>query len=117
MRIRLFAVGALLGAITTIGFSQMITQVQTLGPADQSAMTHFTVHLPLTHRQIWRNSWRQTDKKSPSYHQWLTPAQFKAQFGPSRADVAEAKLLTGSAGFTVVGEKTQNLEVEGLCRL
>ena len=47
MRIHLLAAGALFGALTTIGFSQTAAQVQTLGAADQSALTHFNVYLPL----------------------------------------------------------------------
>ncbi len=92
----------------------MITQVQTLGPADQSTVTHFNVYLPLTHQadldQLLRD---QTDSSSARYHQWLTPEQFKSQFGPSRADVAKVTKALEAAGFTVVGEQTQNLQVEG----
>src|SRR5436305_7242277 len=29
----------------------------------------------------------QQDKQSPSYHQWLTPVQYAARFGPSQSDV------------------------------
>lgn len=106
-----------LAALTTMSFSQMnhpSTQVRTLGAAEPTAVTHFNVYLPLTNRaaldQLLRD---QTDSSSPRYHQWLTPAQFKAQFGPSRADVAKVREILRAAGFTVVGEKTQNLEVEG----
>ncbi len=114
MRIHLLAAGALFGALTTIGFSQTAAQVQTLGAADQSAVTHFNVYLPLTHQtdldQLLRD---QTDSSSARYHQWLTPAQFKTQFGPSRADVAKVTKALEAAGFTVTGEQTQNLQVEG----
>ena len=82
--------------------------------ADQSAVTHFNVYLPLTHQtdldQLLRD---QTDSSSARYHQWLTPAQFKTQFGPSRADVAKVTKALEAAGFTVTGEQTQNLQVEG----
>jgi subtilase family serine protease len=120
MRIHSLAIGAvLLGALTTMSFSQMnsaatATQARTLGPAEKSAVTNFNVYLPLTNRaaldQLLRD---QTDSTSPKYHQWLTPAQFKAQFGPSRSDVAKVTAALQAAGFKLVGEKTQNLEVEG----
>lgn len=43
----------------------------------------------------------QQDPSSPSYHQWLTPQQFNARFGPTQADAdAVAQWLTG-AGFTI----------------
>ncbi len=38
---------------------------------------------------------------SPNYHQWLTPDQFGAQFGPSDQDVATIASWLGSHGFTV----------------
>ncbi|HEY6375581.1 MAG TPA: S53 family serine peptidase [Edaphobacter sp.] len=119
MRIHLLATGALFVVLMPISFAQTnsastATQVQTMGAADPNAVTHFNVYLPLTHQaeldQLLRN---QTDSSSPSYHHWLTPTQFKAQFGPSRADVAKVTKALEAAGFTVVGEKTQNLEVEG----
>ena len=118
MRIYSLALGVfLLGALTTMSFSQKSRtemQVRTLGAAEPNAVTHFNVYLPLTNRaaldQLLRD---QTDSTSSRYHQWLTPAQFKAQFGPSRSDVAKVTAALQAAGFTVVSEKTQNLEVEG----
>ena len=37
----------------------------------------------------------------PNYHQWLTPDQFGAQFGPSDQDVATIESWLGSHGFIV----------------
>ncbi len=119
MRIHSLAMSVVLGAVTTMGFSQMNSspnamQVQTLGAADQTAVAHFSVYLPLTHTEALEQLLRdQTDPTSSSYRQWLTPAQFRAQFGPSRSDVAKVTGALLAAGFTVVAENTQNLEVEG----
>ena len=119
MKIYSLAMGALVGALTTLGFSQMNSspnamQVQTLGAADQNAVAHFSVYLPLTNTDTLEQLLReQTDASSSNYHHWLTPAQFKAQFGPSRSDVAKVTSALLASGFTVVGENTQNLEVEG----
>jgi subtilase family serine protease len=119
MKIRSVATGATLGAMTlmSIALSQSAAAAmrpQSLGAADQNTIAHFHVYLPLTNTaaldQLLQS---QTDSNSPNYHQWLTPAQFKQQFGPSPAAVAKTKALLKAAGFTVVGEKTQNLEVEG----
>ena len=88
--------------------------VQTIGAADPNAMTHFNVYLPLTHSDALEQLLReQTDPTSASYHQWLTPAQFKAQFGPSRSDIAKVTAALLAAGFTITAEHTQSLEVEG----
>ncbi|MGB6545771.1 MAG: protease pro-enzyme activation domain-containing protein [Candidatus Acidiferrales bacterium] len=43
----------------------------------------------------------QKSSSSPSYHQWLTPAQFGAQFGPSDSDVQTITTWLTSHGFTV----------------
>ena len=119
MRIRSAAPGVALGALTLASLALVQSasaakHMQSLGAADQSAVTHFRVYLPLTHTDALEKLLQsQTDTASPNYHQWLTPAQFKQQFGPSRSDVAKTKQLLQSAGFKVVGENTQNLEVEG----
>lgn len=119
MRIHLLATGALFVTLMPMSFSQTNSastamQVQTMGAADPDVVTHFNVYLPLTHQAALEQLLRdQSDSSSPSYHHWLTPAQFKAQFGPSRSDVAKVTVALEAAGFTVVGEKTQNLEVEG----
>jgi subtilase family serine protease len=119
MRIRSAAPGVALGALTLASMALVQSasaakQMESLGAADQSAVTHFRVYLPLTHTDALEKLLQsQTDTASQNYHQWLTPAQFKQQFGPSRSDVVKAKQLLQSAGFKVVGENTQNLEVEG----
>ena len=90
------------------------TRPQVAGYADASASTHFSVFLPLTNRaaldQLLSD---QTNSASPSYHRWLTPAEFKSQFGPKAADLAKVKRAFEAAGFTVTAERTQNLEVTG----
>ena len=40
---------------------------------------------------------------SPRYHQWLTPAQYAAQFGLSSADIAKVTAWLTGQGFTVTG--------------
>lgn len=49
-------------------------------------------------RQLLDN---QQDKKSPSYHRWLTPTQFGQQFGPTDADMATIMAWLQSHGFQV----------------
>jgi subtilase family serine protease len=45
----------------------------------------------------------QQDPKSPSYHQWLTPAQFGARFGMADADLTAAEGWLQQQGFTIDG--------------
>jgi subtilase family serine protease len=85
-----------------------------LGAAEPSAVAHFNVYLPLTHTAALEQLLQeQTDSASSNYHHWLSPAQFKQQFGPNAADVARTKALLQAQGLTIVRENTQNLEVEG----
>jgi subtilase family serine protease len=44
---------------------------------------------------------KQQDKSSPSFHQWLTPEQFGAQFGPADADIQAVTDWLTRQGFTV----------------
>ena len=118
MRIRSVATGAVLCAVSMtmlpLSASAAVHAGKTLGAADQNAVAHFNVYLPLTHTDALEKLLQaQTDSTSPSYHHWLTPAQFKQQFGPNPADVARTRSLLESEGFTIVSEKTQSLEVEG----
>jgi subtilase family serine protease len=119
MRIRSAATSASLAALTFASLllvqnASAAKHVESLGVADQNSIAHFRVYLPLTRTGALEKLLQsQTDTTSVNYHQWLTPAQFKEQFGPSRSDVAKARQLLQNAGFTVVAENTQNLEVEG----
>ena len=119
MRIRSAATSAALGAlmfasIALVQNASAMHRLQSMGAADENTLAHFNVYLPLTHTDTLEKLLQsQTDTTSANYHQWLTPAQFKQQFGPSRSDVAKAKALLESAGFTIVAERTQNLVVEG----
>ncbi|HWM69126.1 MAG TPA: S53 family serine peptidase [Steroidobacteraceae bacterium] len=119
MRIRSFVTGAVLSALAMTSASlpdsaSATALVQSLGAASQDTTTQFSVYLPLTHTAALEQLLKdQTDESSPNYHHWLTPAQFKSQFGPNPPDVAKAKSLLASAGFTVTGEQTQSLQVRG----
>ncbi len=43
----------------------------------------------------------QQDSSSPQYHQWLTPDEFNARFGPSQSDVSAVSAWLESKGFTL----------------
>jgi subtilase family serine protease len=44
---------------------------------------------------------KQQDKSSPSFHQWLTPEQFGAEFGPADADIQAVTDWLTRQGFTI----------------
>jgi subtilase family serine protease len=119
MKIPSLVTGAMIGALGVMSFTlpheaSAASQVEVLGAADQNAMTHFNVFLPLTHQDTLEQLLKdQTDSTSANYHHWLTPAEFKEQFGPSHADMATTTAALKAAGFTVTGEKTQSLMAQG----
>jgi subtilase family serine protease len=108
---------ALVFTLSAPAFAQTTTSpnaAQNLGAADPAATTHFTVYLPLTHTDALEQLVAdQTNSSSPSYHEWLTPSQFKAQFGPNPGAVAKVIARLESAGLTVTAQHTQSLEVTG----
>jgi subtilase family serine protease len=107
---------AVLGALALSGLSSSGNTVAATASdtASQDATTTFNVYLPLTHTDALEELLsQQTDSTSINYHKWLTPAQFKQQFGPSAASFASARASLESAGFTIVAEHTQNLTAQG----
>ncbi|HET9164599.1 MAG TPA: protease pro-enzyme activation domain-containing protein, partial [Candidatus Angelobacter sp.] len=43
----------------------------------------------------------QQNPKSPSYHKWLTPAEFGLRFGPTDQDIADASSWLKKSGFSI----------------
>ncbi|MEI9986378.1 MAG: S53 family peptidase [Aliidongia sp.] len=95
--------------------TQAATKTATvLNKADPNSTASFTMFLPLAHEdKLDALLAGLTDSSSANYHQWLSPAQFKTQFGPSGATIAQAKAILGAAGLTVTAENTQSLSVRG----
>ena len=52
------------------------------------------------------------DRNSPSFHKWLTPAQFGAQFGAADSDIATVTAWLQSHGFKVQGATTGRTAIE-----
>jgi hypothetical protein len=57
----------------------------------------------------------QQEPSSPSYHKWLTPAQFGQQFGMSAADLAQVSAWLQQEGFTVtsVAQSSNSINFSG----
>ena len=85
-----------------------------LGAPSAAEQVPLTVYFPLTNRgQLEQLLHEQTDPRSALYHHWLTPAQFKAQFGADPASVAAVRAELEAAGMTVTAEHGQSLEFAG----
>lgn len=109
---------AALCAFAALSFAQAnspaSSTLQSLGAADPSSTTHFSVYLPLTNQAALEQLVNdQTNAASPNYHKWLTPAEVNARFGPSSADVARVSARLEAAGFTITAVHTQSIEVTG----
>jgi kumamolisin len=73
-----------------------------LGAADPGQSLQLAVSLPLRNRSALEQLLRdQTDRSSPRYHRWLTPAQFTAQFGPSADQVTQVQRALAGLGLGV----------------
>ncbi|MGZ5529123.1 MAG: Ig-like domain repeat protein, partial [Limisphaerales bacterium] len=54
----------------------------------------------------------QQDKSSPSYHQWLTPEEFGATYGPADSDIAAVVNWLKVGGFEVTSVSTGRTVIE-----
>ncbi len=58
------------------------------------------VHLPLRNStQLDQLIQQQSTKDSPQYHQWLTPAQFRASYGPTASSLVTVASALSAQGF------------------
>jgi subtilase family serine protease len=87
-----------------------------LGDLDQSKPMEVLIGLPLRHRPRLTNLLEDLyNPASPSYHQYLTPAQFTEKFSPTTEDYQSVIAFAKSNGLTV-GEMFANrtlLQVHG----
>ncbi len=84
-----------------------------LGRADPASRVTVEVSLPLRHMdKLDALLTALHDPASPSYHMWLTPAQFGQEFGPDPALVDRVVAALSSRGFTVE-RHTQSLHLSG----
>jgi len=82
--------------------------------APAATPVEFEVFLPLRNPAALQQLL--SDQQTPgtaSYHQWLTPAQYAAQFGPTAASLAKAQAALEAAGLTVTAVHTRSLHVAG----
>jgi kumamolisin len=69
-------------------------------PNTAPAGVRIYVHLPLRNStQLDQLIQQQSTKDSPQYHQWLTPAQFRASYGPTASSLATVANTLSAQGF------------------
>jgi subtilase family serine protease len=109
---------ALLGVLLGVGSVGAATAAPTeisVGATIAATSVPFGNYFPLTHTaQLQQFLADVVDPTKPQvYHHWLTPAQFKAAYGPDPNAVAQVEAALAAAGMGVTAEHTQSLEVEG----
>jgi subtilase family serine protease len=78
-------------------------QAQFVGQLPSSQILRFDISLPLRDRAGLQNFVQQVqDPANPSYHQFLTPQEVTARFGPSQEDWNSLVAFAKANGFTIV---------------
>jgi len=82
--------------------------------AARQQSVEFDVFLPLRNAdQLDQLISAQHTQGSASYHQWLTPDQFRARFGPRPRDVARITARLRASSLTVTGTHSHGVHVTG----
>ncbi len=77
-------------------------RLQPISRLDSAKQLSFAISLPLRDQEGLTSLLRQLyDPASPSYHNWLTPEQFTAQFGPTEEDYQSVIAFSKRNGLTV----------------
>jgi subtilase family serine protease len=114
MRVSRVALGAAIAVsvgVCNLSSAWALDREIDLGASAATDAVPFTVYFNLTNTaKLDQLLHEQTDPHSQLYHHWLTPADFKAQFGPAPAAVAAVKAELAAAGMTVTAEHAQSIE-------
>jgi subtilase family serine protease len=88
-----------------------------INAASASLSVSFRIFLPLRNQAELDSLLSDLhEPSSPKYQQWLTPDEFNARFGPSKADLATLKKSMESHGFTILSEDAHGIRVEGTAK-
>ena len=110
-----FAVPAQTPARTVLQGHQpaVVPSLTPLGRLDGSTRLKLSLHLPLHHRDELTALVDQIyDPASPSYHHYLAPDKFDAQFGPTAAEYQALIDFATRQGFTVTARHANRLLLE-----
>jgi subtilase family serine protease len=108
------AFGALFSAFLAAWGAEAAQPLRFLNQAARQQNVEFDVFLPLRNAaQLDELIRAQNTKGSPSYHKWLTPAEFRARFGPNPHAVERIATRLRAAGLTVTGTHSHGIHVRG----
>jgi subtilase family serine protease len=90
------------------------SQLLPISPAAQNQAVQFSVFLPLQNdSQLDQLITTLDTPGSADYQQWLTPQEFRSQFGAKPSDIAQVESELASYGITVVNTSSHGLRVQG----
>jgi len=108
------AAAVLLGAFFVASSGNAAQPLTFKSQAARQQNVEFDVFLPLRNAdQLDRLISAQHTQGSASYHQWLTPDQFRARFGPRPQDITRITARLRASGLTVTGIHSHGVHVTG----
>ncbi len=106
--------GALMLGAASANASTVIPKTVATSAAPASQVLTFSVYLPLRNQPALKTFLTSLQTQgSASYHKWLTPAQFNAQYGPTAASVSNVTSALQGLGFTILGVQGRGIQVSG----
>ncbi|UAJ09064.1 S53 family peptidase [Glacieibacterium megasporae] len=94
--------------------STQIEKGAAVSVAGATSPVEFDVFLPLRNpSDLERLLTAQQNSASPSYHKWVSPAEYAAQFGPTAATMASAQAAVTAAGLQVTTTQMRSFHVTG----
>jgi len=88
----------------------VVSRLAPVGRLDATQRLNLAIALPLRNQQALTDLLRRLyDPASPSYRQFLTPAQFAAQFGPAEEDYETVAAFAKAHGLTVTHRYSNRL--------
>ncbi|HMD50530.1 MAG TPA: S53 family peptidase [Bryobacteraceae bacterium] len=102
-------------AVATLGIAVLHAQKLTpTSPASASQTVQFQVLLPLANSSLLDQLISDLNTSgSWNYHQWLTPQQFQAQFGPSQQTMTQVSNALAQFGLAASATHTHGIQFQG----
>ncbi|TMF42278.1 MAG: hypothetical protein E6I32_18360, partial [Chloroflexi bacterium] len=91
----------------------LVSRAHLVGPADAQQQLNLSVGLQLRNKQELANLLSElSNPRSPMYHQYLTPQEFVAQFGPTADQVQQVKNYLQQQGLTITSVSPNGLLID-----
>jgi len=111
----IFSCGAAEPGVTTLRgqVPAVVSRLQPVGQLPAAQSLNLALGLPLRNQAVLTNLLRELyDPASPNYHQYLTPDEFTAQFGPTEQDYQSVVDFARANGLTVTGTNGSRMLVD-----